>query len=86
LNLKNDKPLPLSEENAEIFQDAEIEGRIAQIYKESRLDEFPEKDWSFYNKDHLKNRPKPNPHRLSYADIINNSHNSSLQTKDGGPG
>ncbi len=34
------------------------------------METYPEKDWSFYNKDHLKNRPKQNPNRLSYADIM----------------
>jgi hypothetical protein len=49
----------------------EIEGRISAISDEGRLDTFPDKDWSFYNKDNMKNRPKPHPGRLSYADIIN---------------
>jgi len=61
--VKHDGPSP----------DLDIESRIAEIQQESRLDQYPEKDWSFYNKDHLKNRPKPNPHRLSYADIIGHS-------------
>eukprot|EP00347_Sterkiella_histriomuscorum_P009908 403339418 len=51
--------------------DKVIEHRIYEISREARLDQFPDKDWSFYKKEHMRNRPKPNPNRTSYLDLWN---------------
>ncbi|CDW85945.1 sc35-like splicing factor [Stylonychia lemnae] len=60
--IENYRKVPISEK--------EIEDRIQQISREAGLDQFPDKDWSFYKKEHLRNRPKPNPNRISYGDLL----------------